>query len=80
LASIKTKALELTLYQNYPNPFKPSTVISFTLPERAHATLSIYTSDGKLVTTLVGGMLDEGLKDVAWDRKDAKGNPVSSGV
>jgi flagellar hook assembly protein FlgD len=77
---VKTKAMELTLEQNYPNPFNPSTTISFTLPKRTIASLSIFNVEGRLVTTLVDGTLDEGYKEVTWDGTNTHGNPVSSGV
>jgi len=73
-------ALELNLDQNYPNPFNPVTTISFVLNERTQARLSIYDTEGKLVTTLVNDELGPGLKVVTWDGKDDRGHQVSSGV
>ena len=78
--TISTPDLELTLKQNYPNPFNPSTTISFTLPRRAKADLLIYTSEGKLVTTLVDAVVPAGRRDAVWDGTNAQGYPVSSGV
>ncbi|MCK5547382.1 MAG: T9SS type A sorting domain-containing protein, partial [Thermoplasmata archaeon] len=65
---------------NYPNPFNPATTISFTVPEKAHATLSIFNIEGKLVKTLVNNTLEEGYKQTTWDGTDSHGNAVSSGV
>jgi hypothetical protein len=76
--SIPVMALEL--FQNHPNPFNPTTTISFTVPERTHANLSIFDATGKLVKTLVNEAVDEGLAEVTWDAKDNRGNSVSSGV
>lgn len=39
--------------QNYPNPFNPSTTIEFSITERAQITLSVYSINGELITTLV---------------------------
>lgn len=41
-----------TLYQNFPNPFNPSTTISFSVSKSAHITLKVYTLIGEEVTTL----------------------------
>ena len=68
------------LLTSYPNPFNPTTTISFYLPERAHANLSIYNLEGKLVKTLIDGVMNEGYKRTTWDGTDSMGNPVSSGV
>ena len=78
--AVKTKAYELALHQNTPNPFNPSTTISFTLPERARVTLTVYDVQGRLVRTLVDEMAGEGYQERIWDGKDASGNPVGSGV
>jgi hypothetical protein len=68
------------LYQNVPNPFNPSTMISFTLVERARTTLSVYDSHGRLVTALIDETLDKGIKKVVWDGTNAQGNQVASGI
>jgi hypothetical protein len=68
------------LYQNVPNPFNPTTTISFVLPERTRATLSIYDVEGRLVRTLVDEIIGEGYQERTWDGKDANGNQVGSGV
>jgi hypothetical protein len=74
------EAQELALRQNHPNPFNPTTTISFTLPGRASTTVSIYNIEGRLVVTLVDEILDVGFKEVTWDGRDARSNHVSSGV
>lgn len=77
---VKTIAHVLTLYQNFPNPFNPSTRISFTLPDRVRVNLSVFNSEGKLVVTLVDEISGEGFREAVWDGTDSKGVPVSSGV
>ncbi|UCG51696.1 MAG: T9SS type A sorting domain-containing protein [Candidatus Latescibacterota bacterium] len=73
-------ATKLELHQNHPNPFNPVTTISFTLPRKMRATLSIYNVRGQLVTTLMDDTRDAGSHEVIWNGRDARGNPVGSGV
>ena len=47
--AVAIPAARLALHQNVPNPFNPSTTISFTLPEACAATLEIYDVAGRLV-------------------------------
>lgn len=70
----------LHLNANYPNPFNPSTKISFNLPRDEHAEISIYALDGKLVKTLVSETMTQGPHDVVWAGKDASGASVASGA
>ncbi len=77
---VKTRTRSLALFQNCPNPFNPSTTISFTLPERIHARLSIYNVEGKFVVDLIDEVTNAGFKEVSWEGKDARGAIVTTGV
>ena len=44
---------KFALYQNFPNPFNPSTRISFDLPQKSFVTVKIYNAIGQLVMTPV---------------------------
>jgi hypothetical protein len=59
----------------YPNPFNPTTTLSFTLPERSHVSLNIYNLSGGQVTQLINGMRDAGTHQVTFD-----GSNLASGV
>lgn len=55
------------LEQNYPNPFNPNTTINYSLPEKAEVTISIYSSIGEYITTLVGETKEAGYYKVDFD-------------
>lgn len=46
---------EFNLYENYPNPFNPSTVIKFDIPFSTSASISVFDINGKQVSDLSGG-------------------------
>ena len=77
---VKTAARAFTLDQNHPNPFNPATTISFVLPATMPVVLSVYNAEGKLVTTLVDGILAGGYNEVEWAGTNAAGNAVGSGI
>lgn len=52
---------------NYPNPFNPSTVIPYQLPESATVTLHIYNLLGQRVETLIDGQQSAGFHTVEWN-------------
>ncbi|MCK5619503.1 MAG: T9SS type A sorting domain-containing protein, partial [Candidatus Krumholzibacteria bacterium] len=79
-ASATTPTLTTQLLGNHPNPFNPTTTISFTLAETIHANLTIYDVEGRLVRSLVDRRMGDGLHKVVWDGRDARGALVSSGV
>ncbi|MDP6587267.1 MAG: T9SS type A sorting domain-containing protein, partial [Anaerolineales bacterium] len=68
------------LHANYPNPFNPSTTISYDLPKRSQVTLGIYDLLGKQIKTLVKQSQDAGNKIAVWDGTDDLGRQVSAGV
>ena len=53
--------------QNSPNPFNPTTSISFTLPASDNVTVDIYNVSGQKVDTLVNDFMDAGMHSVNWD-------------
>ena len=67
-----------SLKQNHPNPFNPTTVISFTVPEVSNVTMSIYDMSGKLVAELISSKLHEpGFYDISFN---AAAFGLSSGI
>jgi hypothetical protein len=55
------------LAQNFPNPFNPSTSISYSLANGDFVNLTVYDVTGSEVATLVNGYRDAGSYDVSFD-------------
>ncbi|UCH83657.1 MAG: T9SS type A sorting domain-containing protein, partial [Candidatus Latescibacterota bacterium] len=71
---------DLVLEQNIPNPFNPVTTIRFSLPSPSRVRLVVYDVKGRHIATLIDERLPAGQRRVAWNGRDSRGNPVSSGV
>jgi chitodextrinase len=67
------------LYGNYPNPFNPSTVIIYAIPQQGEIALSIYDLKGRFIKLLLNGFYGPGLHQAEWNGTDEAGLPVSSG-
>jgi hypothetical protein len=71
----------LTLHQNAPNPFNPTTRIAYELPSAAAVELRVFDAAGRAVRDLVSGRRESaGPHAVLWDGRDALGTGVASGV
>ena len=76
---------ETALLANYPNPFNPETWIPYQLAEPAEVSISIHSSDGKLVQKLELGQLPVGVyhhkaRAAYWDGRNEFGETVASGI
>ncbi len=69
-----------SISQDIPNPFNPSTEISYQLPESGAVKLEIYNLVGQRINTLVQGEQKAGAYTVTWSGRDSRGREVSSGV
>jgi hypothetical protein len=57
------------LYQNFPNPFNPTTVIGFSVAKEAYVTLRVYDMLGREVATLWDGMALAGYRQVTFEAR-----------
>ncbi|MBX2820280.1 MAG: DUF5060 domain-containing protein [Rhodothermaceae bacterium] len=58
--------LQVTLNPNYPNPFNPTTTLTFSLPTESQVHLAIYDTAGRLVETLIDSALPAGHHAVTY--------------
>ena len=85
LTHVEAPPKETVLLANYPNPFNPETWIPYELSVAAAVTVTIHSSDGKLVRELELGQVPAGIyqsrsRAAYWDGRNAQGEPVASGV
>ncbi len=70
----------MQLFENYPNPFNPSTNIRFSIPSPMHVALEVFNVKGQLVSRIVDCELDHGNHSISWNGKDSSNRSVASGV
>ncbi len=80
--SINEETIPIVNFQlnNYPNPFNPSTTISFSIPEENNVELAIFNIKGQKIKTLVNDKYSKGDHSIIWDGTDENNKPVSSGI
>jgi|GEM_PF-4757795 len=81
---VKTIPSVHALEQNFPNPFNPTTTISFdilgTSGTKQNVSLIIYDSRGHHVKTLVDRTREPGHYQIQWDGKNTTDEAVGSGI
>ena len=73
-------SLTYSVSDAWPNPFRSSTLIAYTLPKETNVSLRIYDVLGQRVCTLVEENQPAGPHLVAWHGNNADGKPVASGI
>ncbi|MCK5740006.1 T9SS type A sorting domain-containing protein, partial [bacterium] len=80
IESAAKPATDFSLLSNYPNPFNPTTTISFTLNQTQMVTVAIYNSLGQYIKTLGEQLLSAGTHQLIWDGLDKLNQQVQSGI
>jgi len=80
--SVTLKALPTVygLSQNFPNPFNPSTTITYSVPKTSRVELVVYNMAGQKVRTLVNTTQSASFYKVVWNGKNDFGQSVASGL
>lgn len=66
---------EIKIYPNYPNPFNPSTTISFSMPSSENVKIKVYSLLGEEIAEIVNQLFSAGLNQVTFN-----GNGLASGI
>lgn len=61
---------EFAVLQNTPNPFNPTTTVSFALPDAEHATVEVFNISGQRVAVLADGIFSAGRHSLVWNAGD----------
>src|SRR4030095_1569014 len=70
----------LYLYQNFPNPFYPSTTVRYWIGDSSPVNLSIFDVSGRLIHSAPLGVQAPGTHQWVWDGRDQQGVPSAAGV
>ncbi len=73
-----TEVPEFKLHQNNPNPFNPSTVITFSILVPTNVKIEVYSLTGKYVDLLVDGFKNPGTYSIEFNT--SKYSDISSGI
>jgi len=80
LNSVEQFPSKFSLDSPYPNPFNPSTSISYDIPKTGKIHLAVFDLNGRLIKTLKNGETKRGYHSTIWDAKDENGVGVSTGI
>ncbi|MEJ2196398.1 MAG: T9SS type A sorting domain-containing protein, partial [Ignavibacteriaceae bacterium] len=65
---------------NYPNPFNPNTMISYSLPVRGQVKILIYNTLGQQVRVLINEEQEAGQYNIEWNSRNDHNQSLSSGI
>ena len=73
---------QIKLYQNHPNPFNPTTTISYNMIEEEveNTSIEIYNIKGQLIKTFTNLTASNNFGFVQWNGQDNDGKRVNSGI
>jgi hypothetical protein len=67
------------LLPNHPNPFNPSTTVTYEISQPGQASLVVYDARGRRLLTLLDGFTPVGRHSLQWDGRDSQGRKMPSG-
>ena len=70
----------ISLLNNFPNPFNPTTYIPIKVKNSENISLKIYDMSGRLVKNIFSGSIDSGKHTFHWSGRGTNGKQVGSGV
>ena len=80
VTSVSQQPADFRLYPPCPNPFNPSTMLSYEIPHESRVSVIVYDVLGRKVAVLVDEQLSAGKHETVWNGKDQSGITLGSGV
>jgi hypothetical protein len=77
---ISMPEVRLALLPNYPNPFNPSTTITYSMPTHSQVTICIFDVAGNIVRTILNAEQPPGRYTIHWNGLNDRGHRVASGT
>ena len=71
---------KISILNNFPNPFNPSTHITLQLKNKEYISVSIFDLKGQFIKTIFSGSMGDGKHTIMWEGVDIIGNKVGSGI
>jgi len=72
--------VSVALLESYPNPFNPVMTARYHTAHPGPVRLTVYSTEGRLVRTLVSETREAGVHEATWDGTDDRGHSLASGV
>ncbi|MBU0529355.1 SBBP repeat-containing protein [bacterium] len=80
LVQFASKVDRFTVLPAYPNPFNPSTTITYGINRDSKVIIDIYDIAGQLITTLLNTEQSQGWHSVEWNGTNKQGEQVPAGI
>jgi hypothetical protein len=78
--SSPVKGVSFNLFQNFPNPFNPSTKIRYVISQSGWVDLKVFNIAGQRVKQLVSAYLIPGAYEIGWTGTDIHNQAVPNGI
>ena len=77
---LSTKVDDFTVLPAYPNPFNPSTTITYGLENDSKVSIQIFDLAGQLISTLQDNNQLQGWHSIVWNGTNKEGTQVPAGI
>jgi len=72
--------IDFTVLPAYPNPFNPSTTITYGLVKDSDVSIQIYDITGQLITNLLNTEMTQGWHSIQWNGTNQQSEQVPAGI